>query len=213
MILHGCAVGGGSITYANTSLQPGDAIWDQRNRGPGWQTGSARCRRHYATARRMLGRHREPDPGTGRPDPQEGRRCASAWATRSIAHRWPSFRRPKGETPGTTHPDPYFGGEGPERATCIACGGCMMGCRYNAKNTLDKNYLYLAEKHGARVFAEDPGGGCRSAEWTRGRQPKATKCITVRSTAWLAQGAPPLHVPRRGVRGVRPGHAWTCCSG
>ena len=30
----------------------------------------------------------------------------------------------------------------------------MVRCRYNAKNTLDKNYLYLAEKHGARVFAQ-----------------------------------------------------------
>ncbi len=30
----------------------------------------------------------------------------------------------------------------------------LIGCRYHAKNSLDHNYLYLAEKHGARVFAE-----------------------------------------------------------
>ena len=30
----------------------------------------------------------------------------------------------------------------------------MTGCRYNAKNTLDKNYLYLAEKGGAEVLPE-----------------------------------------------------------
>jgi len=64
------------------------------------------------------------------------------------------FEGPEGELPGLTYPDPYFGGEGPERASCIGCGGCMMGCRYGAKNTLDQNYLYLAEKRGARVFAE-----------------------------------------------------------
>jgi cholesterol oxidase len=64
------------------------------------------------------------------------------------------FEGPEGDAPGTTYPDPYFGGEGPERASCIGCGGCMMGCRYRAKNTLDQNYLYLAEKHGAQVFAE-----------------------------------------------------------
>jgi cholesterol oxidase len=55
---------------------------------------------------------------------------------------------------GQTVPDPYFGGEGPARAGCRHCGGCMVGCRYNAKNTLPKNYLYLAEKRGARLWAE-----------------------------------------------------------
>ena len=55
---------------------------------------------------------------------------------------------------GVQVPDPYFGGEGPARAGCIHCGGCMVGCRYNAKNTLVKNYLYLAEKWGAEVEAE-----------------------------------------------------------
>jgi cholesterol oxidase len=56
--------------------------------------------------------------------------------------------------PGRRDPDPYFGGAGPERAGCIECGGCMVGCRYESKNTLDRNYLYLAEQAGAEVFAE-----------------------------------------------------------
>ncbi|HEX2908092.1 MAG TPA: GMC oxidoreductase, partial [Phototrophicaceae bacterium] len=51
-------------------------------------------------------------------------------------------------------PDPYFNGEGPERTGCNACGGCMVGCRYGAKNTLVKNYLYFAEQWGAEVRAE-----------------------------------------------------------
>ena len=72
------------------------------------------------------------------------------------------FQAPEGEAGGKTYPDPYFGGEGPERTTCIACGGCMIGCRYNAKNTLDKNYLYLAEKHGARSLRRNQGCGCRA---------------------------------------------------
>src|SRR5678816_2777882 len=61
-----------------------------------------------------------------------------------------------GDEPGKAkpHADPYFGGEGPPRSSCIGCGGCMVGCRYNAKNTLDKNYLYFAEKRGARILAE-----------------------------------------------------------
>ena len=53
-----------------------------------------------------------------------------------------------------TVPDPYFEGGGPERAGCNFCGGCMVGCRYNAKNTLDKNYLYFAQQKSAEIQAE-----------------------------------------------------------
>jgi cholesterol oxidase len=56
--------------------------------------------------------------------------------------------------PGVEVPDPYFNGEGPSRKGCIHCGGCMVGCRHNAKNNLTKNYLYLAEKWGAKIWAE-----------------------------------------------------------
>jgi cholesterol oxidase len=56
--------------------------------------------------------------------------------------------------PGETVPDPYFGGAGPDRTGCTECGGCMVGCRFNAKNTLDRNYLYLAEKAGTVVYPE-----------------------------------------------------------
>src|SRR5262249_39355995 len=56
--------------------------------------------------------------------------------------------------PGKTVKDPYFGGEGPDRTGCIYCGACMTGCRHGAKNTLDRNYLFFAEKRGVRVLAE-----------------------------------------------------------
>jgi len=57
-----------------------------------------------------------------------------------------------GETHHDTVPDPYFGGAGPDRNPCRHCGECMTGCRHNAKNTLVKNYLHLAEQNGARVL-------------------------------------------------------------
>ena len=60
------------------------------------------------------------------------------------------LRRARRRPRGSTVADPYFGGAGPERSTCIGCGECMTGCRHNAKNTLVKNYLYLAEQAGAR---------------------------------------------------------------
>ncbi len=55
---------------------------------------------------------------------------------------------------GKTVKDPYFGGKGPDRKGCIHCGACMTGCRHNAKNTLDKNYLHLAQQLGAKIIAE-----------------------------------------------------------
>jgi cholesterol oxidase len=66
--------------------------------------------------------------------------------------------------PNEPHPDPYFGGQGPDRVGCNHCGGCMVGCRYNAKNTLNKNYLYFAEQMGAEVIAETEARAIRSLE-------------------------------------------------
>src|SRR2546429_2396270 len=58
------------------------------------------------------------------------------------------------DQPGREVPDPFFGGEGPARAGCRRCGSCMVGCRYNAKNTLVKNYLWFAEKLGVEIVPD-----------------------------------------------------------
>ncbi len=182
LILHGCAVGGGSITYANTLLIPPDRVWD----GGSW-AGLAPWKqempRHYQTAIRMLGVAENRILG---PADHILRRAADAAGIGHTFYRTQVavFQPPEGEPGGKTYPDPYFGGEGPERTTCIACGGCMLGCRHNAKNSLDKNYLYLAEKHGARVFDETrvvdvaPLNG--RADGRDGYEVR-----TVKSTAWL----------------------------
>lgn len=151
-ILHGCAVGGGSITYASTLLRPKDAIWDCGSWAglANWKAEMPAC---YAAAERMLGVTENRVLGPADLMLERGATAAGVGAT-YYRTRVGIFQGPAGDPGGVTHPDPYFGGEGPERATCIGCGGCMMGCRHNAKNTLDKNYLYLAEKHGAQVFAE-----------------------------------------------------------
>ena len=57
-------------------------------------------------------------------------------------------------TPNKKVKDPYFNGKGPDRSGCNFCGACMTGCRHNAKNTLDKNYLYLAQQLGVEILAE-----------------------------------------------------------
>ncbi|MFZ0913971.1 MAG: NAD(P)-binding protein, partial [Candidatus Korobacteraceae bacterium] len=151
-ILHGCAVGGGSITYACTLLPPPDKVWDSGS----WQglaEWKAEMPRHYATASRMLGVTENKILG---PADRLLKQVADATGIGDTFYRThvAIFQAPEGEPGGQTFLDPYFGGEGPERTTCLGCGGCMMGCRHGAKNTLDQNYLYLAEKHGAKVFAE-----------------------------------------------------------
>lgn len=151
-ILHGCAVGGGSITYACTLLRPGDTVWNSGSwaRVADWKS---EMPGHYATAERMLGVTENHVLGPADRLLELGAGAAGVGNT-YYRTRVGIFQGPEGEPGGVTHLDPYFGGEGPRRATCIGCGGCMVGCRHNAKNTLDKNYLYLAEKHGAQVFAE-----------------------------------------------------------
>ena len=152
MVLHGCAVGGGSITYANTSLVPRDSIWENGS-WAGLSPWKSEMPRHYATALRMLGVEENRILG---PADEMMQRAALAIGIGDTFYRTrvAVLQGRDEEGGGLVCPDPYFDGDGPERSTCIGCGGCMMGCRYNAKNTLDKNYLYLAEKHGAQVFAE-----------------------------------------------------------
>ncbi len=148
MILHGCGVGGGSLVYANTLLIPPDAVFNE----PRWSTlGNWKedLQPHYAMAQRMLG-------VTTAPCPTETdhmlREIAEDMGLGETYH--PTQVGVYFGEPGKTVPDPYFGGRGPERTGCVECGGCMVGCRHGAKNTLDKNYLYLAEQLGARVMPE-----------------------------------------------------------
>jgi cholesterol oxidase len=182
LILHGCAVGGGSITYANTLLVPKDTIWDQ---GPwaGLADWKAEMPRHYRTVLRMLGVIENRVLG---PADHILKRAAEAIGAGHTYYRTQVavFQGPEGDPGGRTHPDPYFGGLGPERTTCIACGGCMVGCRYDAKNSLDKNYLYLAEKNGAQVFAETKVVDVRPLNGTPDGS-DGYEVHTVRSTAFF----------------------------
>jgi cholesterol oxidase len=148
MILHGCGVGGGSLVYANTLLVPPDTVFDDpRWRALGdWKHDLAP---HYATAQRMLGVTTAPCPTETDHMLREIAREMGRGDTYHPTQVGVFF----GE-PGKTVADPYFDGQGPERAGCTQCGGCMVGCRHNAKNTLDKNYLYLAERLGARIIPE-----------------------------------------------------------
>jgi cholesterol oxidase len=151
LALHGSGVGGGSLTYGNVLMEPDERLFQS----PAWRylaDWKTLLQPHYETARCMLGV--TPNPRLWHADEkmlelaQELGRSETFQPTQVGVY----FGEPGDE--GQTVPDPFFGGEGPERAGCIHCGGCLVGCRYNAKNTLTKNYLYFAERNGARVIPE-----------------------------------------------------------
>jgi cholesterol oxidase len=151
-IFHGCAVGGGSITYAGTLLPPPDKVW-QNGSWAGLADWKGEMPLHYQTASRMLGVTQNEILGPADRLLQRTSEMAGSGNT-FYRTRVGIFQAAKGEPVNQTFSDPFFHGEGPPRNTCTGCGGCMMGCRYGAKNTLDLNYLYLAEKGGAVVFPE-----------------------------------------------------------
>ena len=144
----GCAVGGGSIVYANTLYRAKPEFF-ANGQWADLADWDAVLRPHYDTAENMLGVQTVPFDSTGQTLMRE---MATHFGTEASFSRTPNavfF----GEA-GMTVNDPYFGGRGPDRTGCTRCGACMVGCRIGAKNTLLKNYLWFAEKLGATVFAE-----------------------------------------------------------
>jgi cholesterol oxidase len=147
-ILSGAAVGGGSVVYANTLYEPLPSYWRDRHWAhlSDWRDEYAPF---YDQARRMLGV--TPVPFTT-PADQVLRDVADRLGVGGTHH--PTDVGVYFGRPGERVADPYFGGAGPERVGCIRCGNCMVGCKHEAKNSLDRNYLYLAEQHGTQVLAE-----------------------------------------------------------
>jgi cholesterol oxidase len=150
MIVSGAGVGGGSLVYANTLYEPLAPFYDD----PQWRhitDWRSELAPYYEQAKRMLGVVENP---LRTPADEVMEKVATDMGVADTFHPTPVgvfFGRP-GQAQGEQVADPYFGGAGPERTTCIGCGECMSGCRHNAKNTLVKNYLYLAEQNGARVL-------------------------------------------------------------
>lgn len=172
LVLHGGGVGGGSLVYANQLLVPPDSVFEKPEWGPGdWKQKLAPC---YKTAQNMLGAN--PSPQVGRADRilREIGREIRGEDTFHINDVGIFF----GE-PDKTVPDPYFGGHGPDRTGCTFCGACMIGCPKGAKNTLDKNYLFLAEKLGAEIRPETEVTGVKPL--AGGGYEVATR----KSTGWL----------------------------
>ncbi len=144
-VVSGCGVGGGSLGYANTLYVPPSDFFKDPQWGDlaDWEADLAP---HYAEAQRMLGVvvHDKDDPAD-----QLLREYGEQLGVGETYQKTPVGVYL--DNPGKTVPDPFFGGEGPDRTGCLQCGRCMVGCPHGAKNTLVKNYLWLAERRGAEV--------------------------------------------------------------
>lgn len=147
-ILSGVGVGGGSLVYANTLPRPRKAFFKSGSWADiqDWQT---QLEPYYVTAEQMLGATPNPklfDADLVLQELAKQTNCEKGFESTNVGVFF-------GE-PEETVPDPYFKGQGPDREGCRHCGACMTGCPHNAKNSLDKNYLFLAQAHGAEIIAK-----------------------------------------------------------
>ncbi|MBI1349213.1 FAD-binding protein [bacterium] len=147
-VLHGCGVGGGSLVYGAVLKEPRAETWNHAI----WQRlglNRETLLPYYDTARRMLGVNTAPITAV---TDEHLRNAASELGLQGTFHPLPVgiyFG-----TPGEVAEDPFFHGEGPSRMGCRLCGSCMVGCRYGSKNSLDQNYLHLAEQRGVEILPE-----------------------------------------------------------
>ncbi len=176
-VVSGCGVGGGSLGYACTLYTPPKQFYADRQWAAmrDWEQALAP---HYAEAQRMLGVVENPH------EDAVGGLLRELGEDLGVGD---SYKRTPvgiffGEA-GRTVPDPYFGGQGPDRTGCTLCGRCMVGCVHGAKNTLVKNYLYFAERRGARVIPERTVVDVRPLG--RGDGSEGYEVESVRSGAWL----------------------------
>jgi cholesterol oxidase len=185
MIVAGAGVGGGSLVYANTLYEPLDAFY----RDPSWAhitDWKDELTAYYDQAKRMLG---VTDYPYRTPSDEVMEKVATDMGVGDTFHPTPVgvFFGGPGQARGEQVEDPYFGGVGPDRHTCRNCGECMTGCRHNAKNTLVKNYLYLAEQAGAvvhplttvtKVVPLHDGGYRVDTRWTKAKLSRRTAVRT-----------------------------------
>jgi cholesterol oxidase len=142
-----CAgVGGGSLIYANVFLEPPDGVFDDR-----WPASTKRATLspYYAVAKQVLGARPVP-----RDDNDPRRRIARTELFRRVAEK-------NGRTSHLLDINVFFGNDfdrptpighqdrnryGALQTSCVYCAECDAGCNHHSKNTIDLNYLYVAEQ-------------------------------------------------------------------
>lgn len=150
LVMSGAGVGGGSLVYANTLYRPPKSFY-QTGSWVGLEDWEKVLAPHFEVAEKMLGVnvnrfHSDADKVLLQIAKKRELETTFRATPVGVFFGHPDL------APGTEVPDPYFSGLGPTRKSCVNCGECMTGCRHGAKNTLVKNYLYLAERAGAEIW-------------------------------------------------------------
>ncbi len=148
-IIGASGVGGGSIVWGAVLLEPAEDVFADPAWGPAEADWQAALAPHYAEAARMLGRTTNPFTGT-----MDEHLRATAAVVGGEGNFGPVPVAIYFGEEGVRAEDPFFDGEGPARTGCRLCGGCLTGCPYGSKNTLDQNYLHLAERLGVSIRPE-----------------------------------------------------------
>lgn len=179
-IVGGVGVGGGSIVYAATTLRPKEAFYGD----PSWSSfgidWEKELKPHYDTASYMLGVTMNPCLDLMDDYLKETAERMGAGHTFGPTETGIYFGSPK-----VVADDPYFDGKGPSRTGCHLCGECLTGCKHGSKNSLDKNYLYLAQKYGATILPH------REVTDVLPR-PDGTYVLKVRNTSGVPRKAPDI---------------------
>ncbi len=149
MVLHGAGLGGGSLVYANTLMQPDPQIFNN-GQWPSEVDWVSELSTPYRLAKKNLGVAINQCPGDADTEMKKLAQAMNCESTYHLTEVGVYFNSEKSAAPS----DPYFKGHGPLRNGCTGCGSCMIGCPVGAKNTLDQNYLFFAEKWGTKVFTE-----------------------------------------------------------
>ncbi|NJL27218.1 MAG: GMC family oxidoreductase [Thermoanaerobaculia bacterium] len=165
-VAQGAAVGGGSLIYANVSI---DAKPDTFEQGWPQEITFEELVPRYAKVKEMLGSRHVPDNQWSRrtqlmKEAAEkigaGDRFELLDLAVSFDEGW-NWDLENRHSPA--HSKTFTNPHGKKQGTCVHLGNCDLGCDVNARNTLDLNYLAVAEAKGAEV---------RPLHLVRGIEPK-----------------------------------------
>jgi cholesterol oxidase len=153
-VAQGAGVGGGSLIYANVSVEAKKELFDE-----GWpsEVTYAELSPYYNRVGRMLNVQTIPENQVSErfklaKEAAEALGHGERFRALPLATTFdPDWHWDLDDPTSFAHSKTWVNAQGQEQGTCIHCGNCCIGCPVKAKNTLDLNYIPWAEKHGAEV--------------------------------------------------------------
>ncbi|MFL9912253.1 GMC oxidoreductase [Paraburkholderia sp. RL17-337-BIB-A] len=154
-VVAAAGVGGGSLIYANVSVEAKRDAFDR-----GWppEITYEALKPYYEIVGNMLCVQELPDNQfSERTRLMREAAEACGWGDRfrklPLAVSFsPDYDPSLPDARSDSHSFRFTNVHGVEQGTCVHCGNCDIGCQVSAKNTLDLNYLAVAERHGAKIL-------------------------------------------------------------